>query len=192
MENENFETNKTPETLQIGEAAEILGVDRSTIFRWIQKGYLKAVQYPSGNRKILQSSLNEILEKNKLSKPGKYKIVIVDDEQFILDMMTAQLEELAIPVEVKACTSELDALLVIGEFHPDLIFVDYRLKDVSGATIVKKIRERAQFKNVPIIMISGVIDEESMAEIGLNGFLRKPFAQEDLRKNVMNCLAIKE
>jgi len=48
--------------LRSGEAAEILGVDRHTIVKWIREGRIRAVRLPSGRYRIPESEVRRILE----------------------------------------------------------------------------------------------------------------------------------
>jgi len=48
--------------LRSGEVAEILGVDRHTVVKWIKEGNIKAVKLPSGRYRIPESEVKKILE----------------------------------------------------------------------------------------------------------------------------------
>jgi len=48
--------------LRSGEVAEILGVDRHTVVKWIKEGKIKAVKLPSGRYRIPESEVKKILE----------------------------------------------------------------------------------------------------------------------------------
>jgi len=45
-----------------GEVAEILGVDRHTVVKWIKEGKIKAIKLPSGRYRIPESEVKKILE----------------------------------------------------------------------------------------------------------------------------------
>ncbi len=48
--------------LRTGEAAKLLGVSRHSIYRWIEKGLIRAVRLPSGRYRIPESEVRRILE----------------------------------------------------------------------------------------------------------------------------------
>ena len=48
--------------LRSGEVAEILGVDRHTVVKWIKEGKIKAVKLPSGRYRIPESEVRKIIE----------------------------------------------------------------------------------------------------------------------------------
>lgn len=177
------------ETVKVSQAAKIAGVDRRTILRWVDKGYIKAVKYPSGHHRIIKENLEQFLSKYLSRKKISYKIFVIDDMPVMLEVMREMLESLNLPIEVTTCENELDALLKMGENKPDLIFIDYRLKNVDGITISRKIRENQTLKDVPIILVSGVIHDISQDELGFQAFLRKPFQQKDIEGVLKDCLA---
>ena len=48
--------------MRTGEVAEMLGVDRHTILRWIREGKVKAIRLPSGRHRIPESEVRKIIE----------------------------------------------------------------------------------------------------------------------------------
>jgi len=48
--------------LRSGEVAEVLGVDRHTVVKWIKEGKIRAVKLPSGRYRIPESEVRKILE----------------------------------------------------------------------------------------------------------------------------------
>ena len=177
-----------PNLLKISEVAKICGVNSTTVWRWIEKGYIKSIQYPSGSHRINREEIENFLSKVE-SKKKKYTVMVIDDEQEALDMLRDMLETLEIPLEVKTNIDGLDALVEIGRFKPDLIIIDYKLQDVDGITISTRIMRDNELKSIPIILISGVIDTVPVEELGIAAFLRKPFKMHDLDKAIKGCLA---
>lgn len=173
--------------LRISEVAEIINVDRSTIFRWIEKGYLQSSKFPSGTYRISKQDLQDFIKTYK-KKEQFHRIIVIDDDLMILEIMKEMLESIEPTIEVKTCENELEALMIIGDLKPDMIFIDYKLKDVDGITVATRIRENEKFKDVPIVLVSGVIDDVEYKKFGLKAFIRKPFKQEDIEKVVKNYL----
>ena len=48
--------------LRSGEVAEVLGVDRHTVVKWIKEGKIRAIRLPSGRYRIPESEVKKILE----------------------------------------------------------------------------------------------------------------------------------
>ncbi|RLG78434.1 MAG: hypothetical protein DRO10_02900 [Thermoprotei archaeon] len=53
---------KKERMLRSGEVAEILGVDRHTVVKWVKEGKIKAIRLPSGRYRIPESEVKKILE----------------------------------------------------------------------------------------------------------------------------------
>ncbi|MDD5675929.1 MAG: response regulator [Chitinivibrionales bacterium] len=180
----------TNELLKISDIAREFNLDRTTVFRWIEKGYLKSMQLPTGTHRISRKELGAFLKMQKINKK-EFNIILIDDEQFMLDMLQDILKTLKdIPIRILPCLNGLKALLAMGDFRPDLIIIDYGLDDVDGLTIVKRIRETQNFKEVPIVLISGIVDDVKVKELGIKAFLKKPFSKKDIEKVVRDCIVI--
>lgn len=51
--------------LRTGEVAEMLGVDRHTVIRWVREGKIRAIRLPSGRHRIPESEVRKILERSE-------------------------------------------------------------------------------------------------------------------------------
>src|SRR5947209_2077318 len=81
------------------------------------------------------------------------KILIIDDNQ----LLSAMLQE-ALTHEGFEVTSAPDAnqgYATALEFRPDLMLIDVQLPDVTGFDLIRVIKNRAELREVPIIMITG-------------------------------------
>lgn len=106
------------------------------------------------------------------------KILIVDDEQNILDVVKAYLEKEGYEV-VTALDGEL-ALKIVEEETIHLVVLDLMLPKVSGEEVCRRIRAHS---DIPIIMLTAKIDEEDKIEgisIGADDYLTKPFSVREL------------
>jgi CheY-like chemotaxis protein len=115
--------------------------------------------------------------------------MIIDDDEFFGTVLQEVLETSGLPLWIKSNRDPLCALVEIGQFHPDLIIIDYCLGDINGLKIVEKLSTNSEFTGIPIIVISGymddIVDQESY---GVAAFLKKPFKSSELRETVMKCL----
>lgn len=109
----------------------------------------------------------------------KKKILIVDDDLAILEVIKIILEENN--YEVAAIS---DAFLVqnaIEKLQPDIILLDIWMSGFDGRDIVKELKTKENTKNIPILLVSANNDTEKIAkEAGADGFLAKPFDINDL------------
>jgi DNA-binding response OmpR family regulator len=109
---------------------------------------------------------------------GRKKILIIDDEAKIVEMVKAYLEAEGYAV----CTAEngVEALARNREYAPDLIILDLMLPDIAGEQVCALIRAES---SVPIIMLTAKSWEESFInglKIGADDYVTKPFSPKML------------
>ena len=114
------------------------------------------------------------------------KILIVDDEAKILDIIDAYLVAKKYSV-YKAINGKM-ALDKFEKQHPDLVVLDLMLPDIDGLTVCKKTRE---ISNVPIIMLTAKSDEEDILtglKLGADDYMVKPFSPKELVARIETVL----
>ena len=115
------------------------------------------------------------------------KLVIIDDEAAILELMTKLCK--AAGHQVFGCTTGIDGIAAIRSNQPDLVIVDLRIGDVNGLDLVSMCRE--QFPSTAVIMVTGHGSVETAVEamrLGAFDYLTKPFDLGDLIKTVNQAL----
>lgn len=115
------------------------------------------------------------------------KLVIIDDEAAILELMTKLCK--AAGHQVFGCTTGIDGIAAIRSNQPDLVIVDLRIGDVNGLDLVSMCRD--QFPNTAVIMVTGHGSVETAVEamrLGAFDYLTKPFDLGDLIKTVNQAL----
>jgi diguanylate cyclase (GGDEF)-like protein len=104
------------------------------------------------------------------------KIVLVDDEPFVLGVLERQLARHP-DLEIGKFDDPERALEWLETNEPDLVIVDYVMPKVDGLEFIRRLRARAELENTPIIMLTGRSERQLMLkalELGANDFLRKP------------------
>ena len=104
---------------------------------------------------------------------------IVDDEPLIRAAMVAVLEEVGHTAEGFGDAESLYTRLVGGE-QPSLLILDQMLPDEDGAQVVRSLRERPQYRDIPILFCTAVSDEEAERLTDLAPVIRKPFDFREL------------
>ena len=120
------------------------------------------------------------------------KILIVDDEPDMVDMLRIRLEEESYGV-ITALSGE-DGLKKAEEERPDLILLDILLPGVSGLEVAKRLRESKTTKNIPIIMVTALIGGDAMRtglKSGAAYFISKPFDPEELLVQIKSAIGEK-
>lgn len=165
-----------------GEAAEICNVSQQTIIRCFDAGRLQGFRVPGSKfRRIPRESLMRFMKENDIPVDrlgsGKRKVLIVDDDEEIVELMGDVLVRDG-RFEVKTTSSGYEAGVLTEQFRPDVIILDYMLPDVNGDVVCRTIRQNPDFENTKIVIISGVVEESqinSLLQSGAADFIKKPF-----------------
>jgi two-component system, OmpR family, response regulator len=107
-----------------------------------------------------------------------FRIVVVDDDAELRDLLTRYLENAGFGVRAVADGKALDALLAEGE--PDLVVLDLMLPGEDGLSICRRLRAESA---VPILMLTAAgeaIDRVVGIEIGADDYMAKPFLPREL------------
>ncbi len=123
------------------------------------------------------------------------KVLIVDDETTGRTILSKIVQQVENDVNVEAFDNPLEALDWLENNHPDLIITDYRMPDMNGVDLIRKIRERSGCLDIPIMMIT-VVSEKSVRydalEAGATAFLTRPIDQIECRTSCRNLLKLHE
>jgi DNA-binding response OmpR family regulator len=114
------------------------------------------------------------------------KIVVIDDEESVREVVRAYLEKDGFRVFTAADGSE--GLALAEKHQPDLIVLDLMLPDISGEQICEEVRNRS---DVPIVMLTAKVSEdERIAGLvaGADDYLVKPFSPRELVARVRAVL----
>lgn len=105
------------------------------------------------------------------------RVLIADDEPDILEISRIALETVG-GFEVLVCSSGEELLERLSAFQPDLVIVDVLMPDMTGPEVFEEIRRRPNFDDVPVIYLTGVVQEEELDDLrktGVADIILKPF-----------------
>ena len=108
----------------------------------------------------------------------KKKILVVEDEKKILEVITSLMEGQG--YEVYRAEDGKRALEIFNDKEISLIILDLMLPDISGEEVCMKIREKSR---APIIMLTAKVNEENLLnglDIGADDYITKPFSLMEL------------
>ena len=181
-----------------GEAAEICRVSQQTIIRCFDAGRLEGFRVPGSRfRRIPRQSLVKFMKENNIPldaiESGKRKVLIVDDDAEIVELIVEVLNRDG-RFETETASSGYEAGMATERFRPELILLDYMLPDVNGNVVCQTIRKNPEFENIRIIIVSGVVKQDEIAQLlksGAQDFIRKPFDVTELINKITTVLQIK-
>jgi two-component system phosphate regulon response regulator PhoB len=116
-------------------------------------------------------------------------ILVVEDEDSLATLLQYNLEKEGYDV-ARAGDGE-EALLQVQERLPDLIVLDWMLPKVSGIEVCRRIRQRSESRNVPIIMLTARGEETDRIrglDTGADDYVVKPFAMSELAARIRAVL----
>ncbi len=180
-----------------GEAAKVCKVSQQTIIRCFDNGQLKGFRVPGSRfRRIPREALYRFMKDNGIPtealESGKRKVLLVDDDAELVELINKVLEEDG-RFEVRIASNGFDAGMMVKEYRPDLIVLDVMLPDINGKEVCHRVRADPTLEDVRILCISGMIEEDKIAELKLAGaddFLHKPFDIEELIERMCGQLEL--
>ena len=119
----------------------------------------------------------------------KPKILIIDDEIHIVELIRFNLETSGYEVDI--AYDGLDGYLKIKENAPQLVLLDWMLPNISGIDVLKKIRDDKDLKNTPVIMLTAKNMEADKVEGlvgGADDYITKPFSVKELLARISSVL----
>jgi len=111
---------------------------------------------------------------------NKLKILSVDDDPDILDVLEATLED---EFDVVRAETGIEALKKTETEKPDMLILDYMLPDTTGIKICRELRSNPLFIHLPILMLTGkgeVEDKITGLNAGTDDYMVKPFSPQEL------------
>ena len=180
-----------------GEAAKICKVSQQTIIRCFDNGSLKGFRVPGSRfRRIPREQLFAFMKENGIPtdalESGKRKILIVDDDEELVELMADAFSADA-RFEVRTANNGFDAGMLVKEFRPDLVVLDVMLPDINGKEVCQRVRNDPTMETVRVICISGMVEQDKIADLraaGANDCMSKPFAIEQLMVRCCEMLEI--
>lgn len=119
------------------------------------------------------------------------KVLIVEDEPALREVMTAFLEKERYVVE--CANSFRSALDKIGDYHYDCILLDIMLPDGNGLDLLKELRKKSTDNNVIIISAKDAVEDKVAGlELGADDYLSKPFYLAELNARIRNIIRRKD
>lgn len=109
------------------------------------------------------------------------KVLVVDDERNILDIIRFNLEVEG--YEVITSRDGEEALRLVRELSPDLILCDIMMPEIDGLEVCRRLKADGRTNHIPVVMLSArtqAQDKVASVEAGADDFITKPFDFSDL------------
>ena len=117
------------------------------------------------------------------------KVLIADDEPNIVTSLEYLMEKSG--YEVTVARNGEEALAMVATFVPDLVLLDVMMPKRSGYEVCQKMRERADWRRIRIVMLSAKGREAEVSKglsLGADAYVTKPFSNRELIAKVAELL----
>ena len=147
---------------------------------------------------LIQRAIAEgILPKARMQKTAaatpeatRLPLIMVVDDSITMRKVTSRVLENS-NFEVVTARDGLDAVEQLQERVPDLMLLDVEMPRMDGFELAEHVRADKRLKHIPMIMItsrSGQKHRDHAAELGVDGYLTKPYQEAELVRNVRQLL----
>jgi len=109
------------------------------------------------------------------------KILVVDDEMYIVELVKFNLEKDGFQVIV--AHDGMTGIRMVEEENPDLVILDIMLPIMDGMEVCRMLRQTTRYRNLPIIMLTAKCEEVDTVlglEMGADDYIKKPFSPREM------------
>lgn len=190
-------TTKVKDVLTTGEVSKICSVAPRTVSKWFDSGALHGYRIPgSKDRRIPLNQLIRFMKHHGMPlnglMTGSTRVLIVDDEQDILEVLEKILEDEA-KYEVEICKGGFEAGVSAEKFRPHVILLDMHLATIDAREVCKQVKASNDLQLTKVIGMSDkLVDDEvnGLTAAGFDGFLRKPFHVRQVLEAFVDVMAV--
>jgi CheY-like chemotaxis protein len=123
---------------------------------------------------------------------GSTRVLIVDDEQDIVEVLEKILEGEA-KYEVEIARGGFAAGVTAEKFRPHVILLDMHLRDIDAPEVAKHVKKSPDLQLTKVVAMSGKLSDaeaQGLLAQGFDGFLRKPFHVRQVIESIEDSMAV--
>jgi excisionase family DNA binding protein len=154
------------------EAAKLCHVSPLSIINWVNAGRLPAFRTPGGHRRIRREDLVLFMRDNGLPLPEELKhvstkrrVLIVDDEGSIREVLAEHLSTRRRSYEVLTASDGFEAGRLVATFRPDVVLLDLRMPGLDGFHVCRAIKADRHTSSAVVIAMTGYYSPETETRI---------------------------
>ena len=117
------------------------------------------------------------------------KILLIDDEEYIVKMLELKLRDFGF--DCISCTTTQEGIKTAKAQSPNLIIMDIMMPNINGLEATKILKEDPETQKIPIMILSAKSleeDQEKARELGVVGFISKPVLPKKLLDKICAVL----
>ncbi|MFB9057215.1 two-component regulator propeller domain-containing protein [Mariniflexile ostreae] len=153
----------------------------------LKRNFIKSSEF-----QVIDKTASAFIEEHNNQKSKKIKILIVEDNDDLRDMVKTELSSQYTIVE--ASNGQEGYQTVLKE-KPDLIISDILMPIQDGISMLKQIKDNPEFNNTPIFMLTAKNSHETKIKcmsMGANDYIEKPFSLDFLQWKLKNTFKTRQ
>ncbi len=182
--------------LSLGKVAKRCNVSRTTVYRWIIGGHLKAYSLPSGHFRVKPDELGEfcrafnmpdVMAVGTKRKPvgNKLNILIADDHPDVVLLLKKITERYLPDAAIHEAINGVDTVIAVGTIQPQLMLLDIMMPGMDGFAVLQELLRRPELAHSKVVVVSAYEPFDRVEELArLNpqivSCVRKPVSVEAL------------
>ena len=175
--------------ITIDELAKYLRIGKRTIYTMVQNNEIPSMrigqQYRFEMDVIKKWLKNQYNDKPEIETSEKIKVLIVDDNLEVLQLMKETFEDKIPEAIFHTAENATQALVTVGKFSPTFIILDIDMPKIDGIEVCKRLKDDPETNNIKIIGVSGHADRDykkKILEAGAEAFISKPLYNKEYDK----------
>ncbi len=152
--------------MSVGLVAKICRVSKKTVLNWIYRDAIKAFTTFGGHYRIWPGDLKDFMTRAGIDVPYQFVderrtvfLIVDDDKAFSLSLKEAICTQYP-EGDVIITDDGYEALLLIGERKPKVVFLDLRMPKIDGLQVLELLKSRKKENMMKVIVLSGYLDAE--------------------------------
>ena len=170
-----------------GEVAALTGLSQQTVIRCFDSGRIGGFRVPgSTSRRIPHDKLetfmrdHQIPMQNQSSDASLYRVLLIDDEQQTVEVISQALEAMQ-GVGLEVASTAWEAGLLVATTNPDMVIVSARLQDLNMEQVCRSLQELPKSVQVTVLARRFRGEEKDvLRQLGVDSFLRPPLVEEQV------------
>lgn len=193
-----------PDHLSLGSVAKRCNVSRTTVYRWIISGQLKAYSLPSGHFRVIPADLEEfclsfgIAQNNpgdgsggRRAIPNKLNVLIADDHPDALLLFKRVVERYLPDAAIHEAVNGVDTCIAVGTLRPQVLVLDIMMPGMDGFAVLQELLHRPELTLSRVVVVSAYepftrIEELARLNPQIVACMRKPIRVEELGRTLQD------